>query len=89
MWAAQCSRDVEKGTDPNMPAIPNVITFQLLSRLSLGFPCHQGSSRGEVVEPISRVLAKLQVFDRYRAVVWQLVACTLTEKRSNLPYLSR
>lgn len=58
-----------------MPAIPNVITFQSLYSLSLAFPRHQGSSRYEVVEPMSRGLARLQVSDRYSAVVRQLLVC--------------
>lgn len=49
-----------------------------------GFPCHQGSSRYKVVEPISRVMAMLQVSVRYSAVVCLLLACTWTEERSNL-----
>lgn len=58
-WAGQSSRDAEKGTDPSVPAIPNVITFQFLSRLSLAFPATRGAPGVEVFEPISRVLAKL------------------------------
>lgn len=42
-WAGQCSRAAEKGTNPSMPAIPNIITFQFLSRLSLAFPATRGA----------------------------------------------
>lgn len=37
-WAGQCSGNSEKGTNPSVPAIPNVITFQFLPKLNLAFP---------------------------------------------------
>lgn len=42
-WVGQYSRDAEEGTGPSMPAIPNVITSQFLSRLILAFPTTRGA----------------------------------------------
>lgn len=73
-----------KGDKPFYASHPQHHHLPVPVQAQPGFPRHQGSSRYKVVEPISRVMAMLQVSDRYSAVVCQLLACIWREKRSNL-----